>query len=73
MLEGTVIGGWQCARSALVAMDRLAAGDSEQSFYQAKVATANFYAHHVLPRAEFHLQAVLGGAEPVMALSEEQF
>jgi len=73
MLEGTVIGGWQCARSALVALEKLAAGDPERSFYEGKLATARFYAHHALPRAEGHLQAILGGSEPVMALSEEQF
>jgi hypothetical protein len=73
MLEGTVIGGWQCARSALVALEKLAAGDQERSFYEGKLATARFYAHHALPRAEGYLQAVLGGSEPVMALNEEQF
>ena len=56
-----MIGGWQTAKSALVALEKLAADDPERSFYEGKLATAKFYAHHALPRAQAHLQAVYGG------------
>src|SRR5512137_2366380 len=49
MLIGTVIGGWQLARGALVATEQLAAG-GDKGFLQTQVVMAQFYAEHVLPR-----------------------
>ena len=73
MLVGDVAGAHQMAKSALVATRRLAAGDSERSFLEAKLVTARFYLEHVLPRTAGRLVAVRAGADTVMALSEEQF
>ena len=72
-LMGIVCGGWQMARAALVAHKRLAAKDGDSAFYQAKVATARFYADHVLAQAPGLRNTVVRGAAGVMALSEEQF
>ena len=72
-LMGIVCGGWQMARAALVAQKRLAAGDGDASFYQAKIATARFYADHVLAQATGLRDSVVRGAAGVMALTEEQF
>ena len=72
-LMGIVCGGWQMARAALVAQKRLAAGDGDAAFYQAKIATARFYAEHILTQAPGLCNTVVGGATGVMALSEEQF
>ena len=72
MLAGTVIGGWNMARAALVAQAKVAAGDSDP-FYSAKIKTARFYADYVLTRAAGLRAAIVGGAEGVLALTEEQF
>lgn len=71
MLMGTVIGGWQMARAAVVATKALAAGTGDQSFYQNKLATANFYADHIMPRAKSYLDGVLAGHESVMGIDAE--
>ncbi len=71
-LAGTVIGGWNMARAALVAQAKVAAGDSD-TFYSAKIKTARFYADYVLTRAAGLRAAIVGGAEGVLALTEEQF
>ncbi|MEX3957989.1 acyl-CoA dehydrogenase [Trinickia sp. EG282A] len=71
-LAGIVLAGWQMARAMLAA----AANEStDPSFYGAKIATARFYAEHVLPRAAALEVAVLSakGGEGVLALSEDQF
>jgi hypothetical protein len=47
---GLAIGGWLMARAADVAAQRLAAGASDREFFEAKLATANFYASQVLPQ-----------------------
>jgi hypothetical protein len=68
-LMGIVAGGWQMARAALAA----AKGTGDDSFDQAKIATARFYADHVLVQAPALRNTVVNGAAGVMALSEEQF
>jgi 3-(methylthio)propanoyl-CoA dehydrogenase len=72
-LMGIVCGGWQMARAALVAQKKLAVKDGDSSFYQAKIATARFYADHVLAQAPGLCNTVVRGAAGVMALTEEQF
>jgi alkylation response protein AidB-like acyl-CoA dehydrogenase len=72
-LAGIVLGGWQMARAALVAVDKLKAGDGDAQFYKAKIATARFYADHVLTQASSLRAAVVEGSAGVLALTEEQF
>ncbi|MBE0620910.1 MAG: acyl-CoA dehydrogenase [Burkholderiales bacterium] len=72
-LMGIVCGGWQMARAALVAQKRLAAKEGDTEFYQAKIATARFYADHILAQAPGLRNTVVRGAAGVMALTEEQF
>ncbi len=73
MLAGTVAGGWQMARAALIATQKLAAADGDAKFYQAKIATARFYADHILTRAPGLRSSIVEGAAGVMAMPEEAF
>ena len=70
-LMGIVAGGWQMGRAALAAERTLQSG--ERSFLEAKIATARFYADHVLVQAPALRNTVVNGAAGVMALSEDQF
>jgi len=72
-LMGIVCGGWQMARAALVARQRLSEGKGDKSFYEAKIKTARFYADHVLTQAPGLRNAIVHGATGVMALGEDQF
>jgi len=72
MLTGYVCGGWQMARAALVAREKLAGGGNS-SFFQAKRLTARYYAEQILPQAGALLKAIKNGASTTMALHEEQF
>jgi 3-(methylthio)propanoyl-CoA dehydrogenase len=71
-LAGIVLCGWQMGRAMLAAERREA---SDPAFFAAKIATARFYAEHVLPQAAALEVAILSarGGEGVFALSEEQF
>ena len=73
MLAGTVAGGWQMARAALAAKQRLADAESDTAFLEAKVMTAQFYAAHILPRSCSYRQAAISGSKVIMALPEESF
>lgn len=60
-------------QAAARAQDALEAGSTEQGFYQAKLHSARFYVRRVLPRASGHREALLGGADCLMALADEHF
>ncbi len=73
MLLGTVAGGAQLARGALIAKKRLADGDVDIDFLNAKIVTAQFYARDAMPLSASYLARVHADIAPVMALSESQF
>ena len=62
-LCGFVTGGWLLARSAALAAARREG--AERDFYEAKLATARFYAQQVLPRALALARIVQTGAASV--------
>ncbi len=72
-LAGIVLGGWVMARSALIAQQKLDAGDGDASFYKAKIATARFFADHILSQAWGLKVAIVEGSAGVLALTEDQF
>jgi alkylation response protein AidB-like acyl-CoA dehydrogenase len=71
-LAGIVLGGWQMARAMLAAAHRQA---EDPLFYGAKIATAQFFAEHVLSQAVAYETAIVSarGGEGVLGLSEDQF
>ncbi|MGK5067334.1 acyl-CoA dehydrogenase [Janthinobacterium sp. RT4P48] len=72
-LAGIVLGGWQMARAAVAAQQKLGEGSGDASFYNAKIATARFFADHILSQAPGLRATIIDGSAGVMALSEEQF
>jgi 3-(methylthio)propanoyl-CoA dehydrogenase len=71
-LAGIVHGGWQMGRAALAASRRLAAGD-DPDFHRAKIATARFFADHMLVTAAALAATATDGSAGTLALAEEQF
>ncbi|MDP3514590.1 MAG: acyl-CoA dehydrogenase [Sulfuritalea sp.] len=71
-LMGIVCGGWMMARAALVAQRKIAAGDADP-FFPAKIATAHFYADHVMAAAAGLAQEVVQGGASALALDEAMF
>ncbi|HEY9224695.1 MAG TPA: acyl-CoA dehydrogenase [Variovorax sp.] len=72
MLAGNLVAGWQLARSLLVAEDLAQAG-TDVAFMQAKVATARFYAEHILNKAPGIRDSIVDGAGSVTALALDAF
>jgi hypothetical protein len=72
MLAGNVVAGWQLARALLVAEDMLAKGE-DAAFMDAKIATARFYADHLLSKAPGIRDSIVEGADSVTALALEAF
>ena len=72
MLAGNLVAGWQMARAMIAAEDLLDAGQ-DVSFMKAKIATARFYAEHVLPRTGGLRDAIVEGADSVMAQALDAF
>ncbi|MBC7501816.1 MAG: acyl-CoA dehydrogenase [Herminiimonas sp.] len=72
-LAGIVLGGWQMARAAVIAQQKLDAGSDDVAFYQAKISTARFFADHILSQASGLRTAIIDGSAGVLGLMEEQF
>jgi hypothetical protein len=72
-LFGTVAGGWLMAMAALAALRRRSEGSGDAVFLKAKLATARFYADHVLVQAEALAAQVMRGGPSVLALQAEEF
>jgi hypothetical protein len=72
MLAGNLMAGWQLARALIVAEDKLAAGE-DAPFMAAKIATARFYAEHILSRTGGQRDAICEGADSVTAMALESF
>ncbi|HEX5804815.1 MAG TPA: acyl-CoA dehydrogenase [Macromonas sp.] len=72
-LFGTVAGGWQMARAALVAQNQLAQGQGDAAFLKAKLLTARFYADHVMTTCAGLAQTIVHGASAALAFDDEQF
>ena len=72
MLAGNLMAGWQMARSLLVAEDKLAAG-VEAAFMRAKIATARFYAEHILSKAPGVRDSIVEGHAAVTEMALESF
>ncbi|CDY74217.1 Acyl-CoA dehydrogenase [Caballeronia glathei] len=71
-LAGIVLTGWQMARALLAASEKRS---EDEAFYGAKIATAHFFADHILPQAIALEASIVSakGNESVLALSEDQF
>ncbi|MDQ0590410.1 acyl-CoA dehydrogenase [Variovorax paradoxus] len=72
MLAGNLVAGWQLARSLVIAED-LASHNVDVDFMQAKIATARFYAEHILNKAPGLRDSIVEGAESVTALALDAF
>jgi 3-(methylthio)propanoyl-CoA dehydrogenase len=72
MLAGNLVAGWQMARALLIAQEQLAEGQ-DAAFMKAKIATARFYADHLLSRAPGVRDSIVEGADSVTALALDAF
>ena len=75
MLTGNVMAGWQMGRAMLAALDLKAQGDTTfgQSFVDAKLVTARFYADHILTKVPSLRDSVVSGADSVNAMALDDF
>ncbi len=72
MLAGNVVAGWQMARALIVAEDRLAAGE-DAAFMRAKIATARFYAEHILSKVPGVRDSIVEGSAGITSMALEAF
>ena len=71
-LAGTVVGGWLMAKAAKVATDAIAAGSSDP-FYREKLASAQFYMGHILPKSAGLRITVESDSSLLLGLPDEAF
>jgi 3-(methylthio)propanoyl-CoA dehydrogenase len=71
-LAGIAHGGWQMARAALAA-SRMVAEGRDVAFAGAKIATARFFADHMLVTVPALASTVVAGSAGTLALAEDVF
>lgn len=72
-LMGHVCLGLMWVRMAAAAHAALDGGAPDRDFYETKIATGRYYMARQLPACAAHLARIESGADPVMALSADQF
>ncbi|MDP2194778.1 MAG: acyl-CoA dehydrogenase C-terminal domain-containing protein [Rhodocyclaceae bacterium] len=72
-LAVTVCGGWQMGRAALAAAGHLDKAAGDPAFCRAKIATAHFYADHLLPQAAAYAESVKAGDAALAGVGDEVF
>ncbi len=65
-LAGYVIGGWLLTKSAAIAARKLGESGADIDFLRGKLASARFYAGHILPQAHALSRVVATGATSVL-------
>ena len=70
---GITVGGWLLAKQAVAASERLADGEGDPVFLNAKIVTARFFAEQVMPQVGALLGPVTRGADMLYAIPEEAF
>jgi hypothetical protein len=73
LMAGKVLAGWQLARAALVAAQKLSEEGADTAFLEAKIITASYFAEHILPQAVASRSSIIAGSASVLALDEAQF
>ena len=72
-LFGLVLGGCLLAKAAGEAAQQAADGTGDPGYLDGKIKTARFYAENLLGESAALAAAVTGGADSLLALSDEQF
>jgi hypothetical protein len=72
-LFGIVAGGYLLARGTVAAARGSSAIGAGAAFYVARIATARFFAEHILNQAPALLQTIRDGATSVLSFAEDQF
>ncbi|NYZ14308.1 acyl-CoA dehydrogenase [Azospirillum sp. RWY-5-1] len=70
---GLVALGWMWLRSVKAARAKLAAGEGDAAFLDAKVKTARFFMAKLLPQTGALFTTILSGARPLMEMEEAAF
>jgi len=73
MYSGYIVLAYFWARMAVVAQEKIDMGAEDTSFYKAKLQTADFYYQRILPRTLSHVEAMLSGADNLLAMDEADF
>ena len=72
-LCGIVCGGWMMAEGARISQEKLHAGAPDAAFYEAKLASAKFYAAQVLPAASALASTIIDGSHAIVELGAASF
>jgi hypothetical protein len=65
--------GWCWAQSVVTATAALTSGNKDGDFYEAKIATAEFYFQRILPRTALHATTIMASSNSLFQLKASAF
>jgi len=66
-MMGIVMVGWMWARMAKLSLAKIAAGDGNKAFYEAKLVSARYWMERMIPECPMLLERIQAGSETIMA------
>lgn len=72
-LFGLVVLGYMWAKMVKIAQEKLASGEGEAAFFEAKLTTGRYFMDRIMPESSAHLARISSGADSMMALPEDAF
>jgi hypothetical protein len=73
MMLGTLTGGWMALKNKKAALTQMQIGDWDEKFLKAKIAHADVFATHSLPRVAALVQTILRGSDAIEAMDASRF
>ncbi len=65
--------GYMWIQMAEISLKKLADGEGDKKFHQAKIKTARFFFARMLPEADWHFKAIMAGSDTLMDHNEDEF
>ncbi len=73
MFAGYTVFAYFWAKAALISEEKIKGKATDSDFYQAKIATANFYFAKILPRTHTLEATIKAGSNTLMAINDNEF
>jgi alkylation response protein AidB-like acyl-CoA dehydrogenase len=73
MYSGYIVMAYLWAKMAQTAYEKIALGEGDLAFYQAKIQTAEFYFERILPRTKTHAHTMIQKPRSLMQMKEDSF
>jgi alkylation response protein AidB-like acyl-CoA dehydrogenase len=70
-MMGIVVTGWMWGRMAKLSQAKLATGDGDKAFYEAKIVSARYWMERMMPECPMLFERIQAGSDTIMAFAPD--